>query len=124
MTTHDAKTEAQSKLTATCEAADVLPGYIYTHWNVGGEYVVFAVTLDEATLEPLVHYYSLTYRTRWSRPLAVFVEVMVIVDSSPVTHRFDRIRSATLEEFLAAIDVRLTVTPVGPRDPTLDWEAP
>jgi hypothetical protein len=109
---HDAKTEAQSKLVATCEAAGVLSGHIYTHWQAGGEYVVFAVTLDEATLEPLVHYYSLTYRTRWTRTLAVFTE-LVRMD---VLRRFAYVRPATLEEFLAAIDVRLTVAPGGSRE--------
>jgi hypothetical protein len=109
---HDAKTEAQSKLVAACEAAGVLSGHIYTHWQAGGEYVVFAITLDEGTLEPLVHYYSLTYRTRWTRTLAVFVEPMMI--GMPPARRFERVRSATLDEFLAAIDVRLTVAPDGP----------
>jgi hypothetical protein len=107
---HDAKTEAQSRLVAVCEAADVWPGYVYTHWQAGGEYVVFAVTLDEVTLEPNVHYYSLTYRTRWTRTLMVFTERL----RADVPHRFERVRPATLEEFLAAIDVRLTVAPDWP----------
>jgi hypothetical protein len=58
---HDDKTEAQSKLAAACEAAGVFPGHVYTHCQAAGEYVVFTITLDEVTLEPLVHYYSLTY---------------------------------------------------------------
>jgi hypothetical protein len=113
---HDPKTEAQSKLVAACEAVGVFPGHVYSHWNAGGEYVVFAVTLDEATLEPLVHYYSLT---RWTRTLVVFVEPMMI--NIPHARRFERVRPATLEEFLAAIDVRLTVAPDGPGVPTLGW---
>jgi|HubBroStandDraft_4_1064222.scaffolds.fasta_scaffold09594_4 hypothetical protein len=109
---HDDKTEAQSKLAAACEAAGVFPGHVYTHCQAAGEYVVFTITLDEVTLEPLVHYYSLTYRTRWTRTLAVFTE-RVRMD---VFRRFAYVRPATLEEFLAAIDVRLTVAPGGSRE--------
>jgi hypothetical protein len=115
---HDDKTEAQSRLSALCEAADVLAGHVYTHYAAGGEYVVFAVALDEATLEPRVGYYSLTYRTRWSRTLAVFAQT-VEVSGVRVARRFTRVRPATLEEFLAAIDVKLTVAPGGDSSPVL-----
>lgn len=70
--------------------------------------VVFAVTLDETILEPLVHYYSLEKKTRWTRTVANFAQAM----DNPL-YRFVRVRHATLEEFLEAIDVRLTVLPGG-----------
>ena len=40
----------------------------YRHY-LGGKYVAFAVTLSEDTLEPLVHYYSVDKKTRWTRTL-------------------------------------------------------
>ena len=104
---HDEKTEAQSKLAATCEAADVWRCHVYRHWDEGGEYgeyVVFAVTLDEATLEPLVHYYSLKYKTRWSRKLTVFTEHL----GTAGPRRFARVRRASFEEVAAALGVSVT----------------
>jgi|HubBroStandDraft_2_1064218.scaffolds.fasta_scaffold01263_11 hypothetical protein len=110
---HDDKTEAQSRLAERCHDAGVFVGHVYTHWDVGGEYVVYSVMLDEATLEPRVAYYSLTYRTRWSRTLDVFTSLIEGVGVGPgnQTTRFRRVRPATLDEFLTAIDVRVTVAP-------------
>ena len=68
---------------------------VYRH-RKGGEYVVFGHTVDEATLAPLVHYYSLTKQTRWTRTIVNFVED---VDGRP---RFERARDATSLELHVA----------------------
>jgi hypothetical protein len=99
----DEKTEAQSKLAETCAAAGVRVGHVYQHYR-GGLYVVFAVSLAEATLLPYVHYYSLERGTRWTRPLANFSAVMN-VDTARV-QRFERVRPATNDELARAIGVR------------------
>lgn len=103
----DEKTVAQAKLSAACEAAGIEPGFVYRHWREGGEYVVFTVTLDEESLVPEVHYFSLKYRTRWSRKLTVFAQVM---DARTETvRRFERVRRATFDEFMAALGVDVAV---------------
>jgi hypothetical protein len=100
----DEKSAAQAELAKTCEAADVWVGHVYRHWDEGGEYVVFAVTLDEATLEPLVSYYSLKRQTRWTRKLTVFTAVI-----NQLSRRFERVRLANFEEIAAALGIDLTV---------------
>ena len=52
----------------------VLPGQIYKHYK-GDEYLVTAVGLNEADLEPLVHYRRADdpYAIVWTRTLAVFM---------------------------------------------------
>ena len=71
-----------------------LPG-VYSH-RKGGVYVVYGHTVDEATLAPLVHYYSVAKGTRWTRTVDNFIEE---VDGRP---RFVRLRDATLDELLQA----------------------
>lgn len=88
------KNDAQANLASATAAA---PRGIYGHRN-GGEYVLFAHSLDEETLEPLVHYYSLDKKTRWTRTLKVWIEV---VDSRL---RFWWVRAASGSEFLQAVD--------------------
>ena len=101
---HDDKNEAQARLAATCESADVWPGHVYRHYK-GGEYVVFAVTLDEDVLVPLVHYYSLEKRTRWTRMIVNFADVI----GDQASHRFERVRPVTFDEYLAALGVELAL---------------
>jgi hypothetical protein len=66
----DPKDEAQRRLN---EAAFLCPWGIYTH-RKGGLYVVFAHSVDEASLVPLVHYFSLEKETRWTRTVENFLE--------------------------------------------------
>ena len=49
----------------------------YQHYK-GPFYRVFAITLDEATLEPLVHYESLFHHTFWTRTLKNFTEEVTL----------------------------------------------
>ena len=62
----------KDKAQADLKALDFKLG-VYRHYK-GGLYVVFAVSLDEETLKPLVHYYSLAKETRWTRTLTNFTE--------------------------------------------------
>jgi hypothetical protein len=62
----------------------------------GGRYVIFATTIDEATGVQLVHYFSATKHTRWSRTRENFTEM--IGDRC----RFEWWRVATVEELAAA----------------------
>jgi hypothetical protein len=66
----DQKDEAQEELryhTATFPLGD------YEHYK-GGKYCVFALSINEDTLEVLVHYFSYTKGTRWTRTLENFKE--------------------------------------------------
>lgn len=62
------KTEAQGRLRKSRTRLG-----IYQHWK-GGIYVVFCTSIDEARLEPLVHYYSKAKKKRWTRTLEVFTQ--------------------------------------------------
>jgi len=64
----DPKDEAQEKL-----AAAKIPLGLYRHYK-GPSYVAFALTIDEGTLEPLVHYRSLAHGTLWTRTVQNFIE--------------------------------------------------
>ena len=75
------KDAAQADLSAHLEFCAIGE---YEH-RKGGRYIVFAHTVDEATLQPLVHYYSIAKKTRWTRTFANFVE---LVDGKP---RFERV---------------------------------
>jgi len=68
----DEKDVAQEKL-----AALSFPLGRYRH-HKGPEYWVFAVSVDEETLEPLVHYESLVHGTLWTRKLSNFVESLML----------------------------------------------
>jgi hypothetical protein len=52
----------------------VLPGQRWRHYKTSGVYLVIAVGLHEADLEPLVHYRIANdeYATVWSRHLGIF----------------------------------------------------
>lgn len=47
----------------------------YRHYK-GSFYIAYSVTVDEATLEPMVHYYSLDKKTRWTRTVKNFTELV------------------------------------------------
>ncbi|HYX20484.1 MAG TPA: DUF1653 domain-containing protein [Thermoanaerobaculia bacterium] len=64
----DPKDEAQEKL-----AAEKFPLGLYRHYK-GPSYKAFAVSIDEGTLEPLVHYVSLAHGTTWTRTVKNFTE--------------------------------------------------
>jgi hypothetical protein len=49
----------------------------YQHYK-GPFYRVFAVSIDEETLEPLVHYESLAHRTSWTRKMSNFTETVAL----------------------------------------------
>jgi hypothetical protein len=66
--TLDEKDMAQAKL-----AARSFPMGRYQHYK-GPFYWVFAVSIDEETLEPLVHYESLVHGTCWTRKMSNFCE--------------------------------------------------
>ena len=66
--TKDPKDEAQEKL-----ALARIPLGRYRHYK-GPLYEVFALTIDEATLEQLVHYTSLVHGTSWTRTVKNFTE--------------------------------------------------
>lgn len=92
----DEKDKAQLALV---DAAATCPVGVYTHRS-GGEYIVFAHSIDEETLTPLVHYFSLKKGTRWTRTVTNFVE-----SSGDHLHprRFVRVRNATAAELNAAL---------------------
>jgi hypothetical protein len=69
---------------------------VYEHTK-GGLYIVFAVSLKEDTLDPLVHYYSIDKKTRWTRDYENFVEVVL---GRP---RFVYVRPATVTELVGAL---------------------
>jgi hypothetical protein len=65
---------------------------LYEHYK-GGRYIIFAVSCDEDTLEPLVHYYSIEKKTRWTRTLVNFAEnVQAEFDGDFVGPRFAFVR--------------------------------
>jgi hypothetical protein len=68
---------------------------IYRHYK-GGLYLVFACSLDEASLTELVHYYSLERQTCWTRTRADFFEP-VLVDGR-MFDRFVYMRRETMAE--------------------------
>lgn len=58
----------------------------WTHYK-GPYYWVFATSIDEGTLEPLVHYESLAHGTCWTRTIKNFTEE-VTLPSGEKTTRF------------------------------------
>jgi hypothetical protein len=77
----DEKDVAQEKL-----AALSFPLGRYQHYK-GPFYFVFAVSIDEESLEPLVHYESLVHGTFWTRRLSNFTE-SVRLPSGETSSRF------------------------------------
>jgi hypothetical protein len=80
-----------------------LPLGVYKHWK-GGEYVLFAITLDESNLRILVHYYSLEKKTRWTRSYDDFTKD---VDGNGLSRRFHYLRRAKPDELLAALSLEV-----------------
>jgi len=76
------------------------PVGVYEHYK-GGQYIVFAHTVDEATLQALVHYFCCARGTRWTRTVANFMEP---VDGTP---RFRHVRTASLGEWRMATGEQL-----------------
>jgi hypothetical protein len=69
----------------------------YFHYK-GGEYIVYGTSVKEDTLEVLVHYYSISKKTRWTRTWDDF-------NSRPegiAVQRFQFEREASLPELLMA----------------------
>ncbi len=73
---------------------------LYEHYK-GGLYVVFAKSVDEATLLPMVHYYIVQKKTRWTRRLDDFT-AQVKDSTNTVRDRFKRLRKATSFELAEA----------------------
>jgi len=49
---------------------------VWRHWKSGGVYRVVLLSVDEATMTPLVHYQSTEFpdASAWTRPATVFLE--------------------------------------------------
>jgi hypothetical protein len=91
--TLDEKDLAQRKL---AEIASSFPLGRYQHVK-GPFYRAFALTLDEETLEPLVHYESLAHHTFWTRTLKNFNE-LVTLESGETKPRFTFVGWAAARE--------------------------
>lgn len=72
MMNDDPKEAAQRALR---EVAATCPIGVYSH-RKGGKYFVFAHSVDETKLTPLVHYYSFTKGTRWTRTISDFTSLV------------------------------------------------
>lgn len=90
----DLKDRAQAKL-----ASALVQLGVYRHYK-GGLYTVFSTSIDEATLEPLVHYYSHAKRTRWTRTLRNFQET--IKNDTGNVPRFEFTSVASVSELVTA----------------------
>lgn len=95
----DEKSNAQARLAA---AAEKCPIGTYAHYKTDGVYIVYGHSVDEAILAPLVHYYSVSRGTRWTRTIEVFTEIMSPEHGGVVfdVHRFERTGDVT-DEMLA-----------------------
>jgi hypothetical protein len=84
--TDELKTGVQVKLSSLIQAC---PVGVYRH-RKGGTYIVFAHTINEDTLAPLVHYYSIERSSRWTRTIENFTQT---VDGRPRFERIGELRS-------------------------------
>jgi len=75
---------------------------LYRHYK-GGYYVMYGKTVNEETLETLVHYYSLEKKTRWTRTLENFTATVYLEERGNM-QRFEYVREASLNELLEAYD--------------------
>lgn len=66
-----------------------IPLGIYQHYN-GGFYLVYSVSLLESNLTPLVNYYSMEKKTRWTRTLEDFTKIMYPNDTDQPRFAFMR----------------------------------
>jgi hypothetical protein len=94
----DAKDRAQEDL---IEKQEEVPLGLWRHYK-GGEYIVFALSVQEDTCKHLVHYYSLDKKTRWTRSLSNFVEI-VTPPGSYLVPRFRFVRVTSMDEHLEAV---------------------
>lgn len=94
----DIKDKSQEHLAAI---RDKHPVGVYRHYK-GGVYVLFAHSLSENNLIPLVHYYSLSKKTRWTRDVGNWTQ---LVQETP---RFQYDRPATRDELLEACGIDLS----------------
>jgi hypothetical protein len=85
MTMNDPKDDAQEKL-----KVEGLSLGLFQHYK-GPQYEAFALSIDELTLEPLVHYRSLAHGTSWTRTVKNFIEE-VEVDGKKVP-RFAKVEA-------------------------------
>jgi hypothetical protein len=92
----DLKDRAQQKLRET-----LIELGIYRN-HKGGLYTLFTTSVDEATLQPLVHYYSHTKKTRWTRTFQNFGEVVEMQDERGKVARFEYMGPATTLELCTA----------------------
>jgi hypothetical protein len=92
----DLKNRAQEKLAQTLFELGV-----YRH-HKGGLYTAFATSIDEATLQPLVHYYSHVKHTRWTRTLENFTEQVELPDERGKLPRFEYMGPASTVELTTA----------------------
>lgn len=90
----DLKDRAQSRL-----AEALVELGVYRHYK-GGIYTVFSTSVEEATLEHKVHYYSHAKKTRWTRTLRDFRET-VSVDGRTAP-RFEFLSAASIVELAVA----------------------
>lgn len=90
----DLKDRAQSKL-----ATSLVELGVYRHYK-GGLYTVFSTSIDEATLQPLVHYYSQAKHTRWTRTLENFRET--VSDGKHQVPRFEFLSIAGAVDLVTA----------------------
>jgi hypothetical protein len=79
-----------------------LPFGVYRHYK-GGLYVLFATSVDESTLAPLVHYYSLEKKTRWTRTRGNFMERDVGSFDDHEVPRFTFVRPAETKELYESL---------------------
>jgi hypothetical protein len=102
----DEKNAAQAQLAV---AAERCPVGLYSHYKTDDVYIVYGHSVDEATLAPLVHYYSVSRGSRWTRTIANFIEIVHVTVTYPgppetgavsTTTRFVRTGDVT-EEMLA-----------------------
>ncbi len=76
----------------------------YKHYK-GGTYILFAVSVNEANGEHLVHYYSIEKKTRWTRTWDNFFDqpALVHVPTTQYVARFIKVRDAGVNEILSAL---------------------
>ncbi len=99
--------EADPKDVAQAKLAELMdPGTtgkfklgVYMHYK-GNLYTAYSVTVDEETQRLLVHYYSHTKKTRWTRTIDNFREMVKVDGKDKVRFRFER--GASYRTFLLA----------------------
>lgn len=93
----DMKDEAHVRLAAVAKA---WPLGIYRHYK-RSDYILYSVSVNEATLEPMFHYYSLGHGTRWTRTFADFSSTVKAGEGHSVP-RFSYAGSCTPEQLARA----------------------